>query len=778
LELLDQLVFEGTIARDSGHRYRAVIKPQTERWLGGLSVNARGFGFVAASGKVDVFVPAEAMGGALHGDTVLVEATGRTPKGTEGNIVDVTTRRNPRVAGVIRRKRSGAWLEPDDTRLRGPIVLTAGYKDVQDGVSAVVKITRFPVTWDENPEAEVVLVLGAPGDPVVEVAKILAREQIEEEHPLAAMQEAAAMDARLRKLKPEGREDLRAVPLLTIDPTDARDHDDAVWAESVGDGFRIYVAIADVSEYVQPGTALDEEANRRGCTIYLPDRAIPMLPGALAADLCSLLPEKERYCLCVIAELDAQAQVKSFRVVEGLMKAAALITYDGAAKTLGFTDKPERSAQAEAFKRDLKVLAAVTGKLRRARLKRGALDLDLPEPKVELNDAGGPEKVSRRAGDPGIKKAYQIVEELMLLANELVARWLGKRKCPAIYRVHGKPDPEKLQKLGAVTAMFDAPFDLEGLQNPLGVADWLREIEKHPQRPVLQGMLLRALKQAVYDVVNVGHFGLASDAYLHFTSPIRRYPDLVVHRTVKNALRNQSPEATPEMLEELRAAATHASARERSAMSVEREVVDIYRAILMRDHIGEIFEGTVSAVVGSGVFVSLVEPFVEVLIRFEMLGPDRYELADDELTVVGIRSGDSVRLGDVVMVEIDDVSILRRSVYGRRIAFGDMKYGDSDADPAPRGVLKPGRGNIRPVSRGAAGSQATSGEKAGPRKAGRANTRVEPTADPRRGRQEKVTVASKLRGTAPTRKKKAIGYAAAAGGKDKPKAKPARSKKR
>jgi ribonuclease R len=322
--------------------------------------------------------------------------------------------------------------------------------------------------------------------------------------------------------------------------------------------------------------------------------------------------------------------------------------------------------------------------------------------------------------------------------------------------------------------MFDAPFDLEGLQSPLGVADWLRRIEKHPQRQVLQGMLLRALKQAVYDVVNVGHFGLASDAYLHFTSPIRRYPDLVVHRTVKNILRNQAPEPTPEMLEELRSAATGASARERSAMSVEREVVDIYRAILMRDHIGEIFEGTVTAVVGSGVFVSLVEPFVEVLIRFELLGPDRYELADDELTVVGLRSGDSIRLGDVVMLEIDDVSILRRTVYGRRIAFGDVKYGADDRELVGKRPVKPSRGNIRPVARAAI--PAAIGNKNGAQKAKRGNTRADRSEDPRGKRKEKPTVASKLRGTAIAKTKKTIGYAAADAGKGRGKS--ANSKKR
>ncbi len=725
LELLDQLALEGTIRRESGHRYKAVRRRGGERWAGELSVNPRGFGFVTASGKPDVFVPAEALAGALHGDAVSIEVVGRSHKGTEGRVVEVNARRNPRVAGVIRRKRSSAWLEPDDARVRGPIVLTDGYSGCNDGESGVVKITRFPESIEENPEGEVVAVLGAPGDPVVEVAKILAREQIEEEHPAAAMQEAEALDAKLRKLKLEGREDLRNVPLLTIDPADARDHDDAVWAERIDGGYRVYIAIADVSEYVQPNTALDEEANRRGCTIYLPDRAIPMLPSALAADLCSLLPEQERYCLCAIAELDDNAKVKKYKVVEGLMRAAAMITYDGAARTLGFTEKPKRSPQAEAFKKDLKVLAAVTSKLRRARLKRGALDLDLPEPKIELNEQGAPESVSRRAGDPGIKRAYQIVEELMLLANELVARWLGKKKSPAIYRVHGKPDEEKLMRLGATAELFAAPFDFELLQDPLGVSTWLKRIQKHPQRVVLQNMLLRSLKQAAYDIVNIGHFGLASDAYLHFTSPIRRYPDLVVHRTLKQILRGIPPDKEPAAIEALRAAATNASMRERAAMSVEREVVDVYRAIYMKDQIGEIFEATVSAIVGSGLYVSLDEPFVEVLVRYESLGPDRYEIGDDELSVHGSRSGERIQLGDVMMIEIEDVSILRRATYGRRIAFGDVAEYTPNRPPhhQSRKVRGRKREPVRPgAGRGAGGAPGAKG-KQGPGRGRRSRRR-------------------------------------------------------
>jgi ribonuclease R len=650
---------------------------------GVLSLNPRGFGFVAAAGKDDVFIPPDAIGGAMHGDRVLVVVTNLSARGSEGRIESVVARRNPRVAGVLRRRGRSAWLEPDDSRIRGPVVLGAVPKSAQDGAAAVATITRFPEFANENPEGELLEVLGAPGDPNVEVQKILVREQIEEQHPDAAVREAEAMAARLQRASAEKRRDLRDVPLPTIDPEDARDHDDAVWVEKLGEGYRAYIAIADVSEYVQPESALDNEALERGCTIYLPDRAIPMLPAALAADLCSLLPEQERLTLCVIVELDRDASVVSFEIVEGLMRSHAMLTYGGVAKTLGFTEHGPASTQAEALKKGLRVLDELARKLRRRRMQRGALDLDLPEARVVLDPkTGAPVDVIRRAQDAGVKRAYSMIEELMLLANETVARFLLQKKSPAVYRVHGKPDEQKLERLGLVAQKLGVEIDLESLSDPLGVSRWLTKIQKHPRKNVLEMLLLRSLKQAVYDTKNVGHFGLASEAYVHFTSPIRRYPDVEVHRAVKHLLRGGKPDTSSSALEALGVAATRASTRERAAMDVEREVVDLYRTLLMRDRLGETLEGTVTALVGSGVYVSLDAPFVDVLVRFEGLGPDRYEASEDEISVVGARSGDTVSLGDRMLVTIEDVAVLRRTVYARRIVpEAALKHFD-DARPA------------------------------------------------------------------------------------------------
>ncbi len=701
LDLLDLLAVEGAVVKRPGQRFTLKALPERKRegWSGVLSMNPRRFGFVAAAGRPDVYVAPDGIGGALHGDTVRVVVVNQTARGVEGLIESIETRRNPRVAGTLRRRRNSQWLEPDDARVRGPIVLQPSTIQAKDGAAAVAEITRFPESASENPEGTLLSVLGPAGDPNVEVAKILMREQIEEDHPAAAIQEAESAAARLQRLSLEGRRDLREVPLPTIDPEEARDHDDALWVERVDKGYRAYIAIADVSEYVQPDTALDAEASTRGCTLYLPDRAIPMLPAALAADLCSLLPEKERLCLCVIAELNQKAELISFEVVEGVMRSAAMLTYGGVALALGFTGEGSRSVQAEALRPGLRILDELARKLRKARLKRGALDLDLPEAQVLLDEAtGAPVDVVRRAKDPGVKRAYQMVEELMLLANELVAQWLSTRRSLGVYRVHAAPDPEKLERLGHVAQKLGVKVDLAELQDPLGLSRWLASIAEHPRKTVLESIALRSLKQAFYDIVNIGHFGLASDAYLHFTSPIRRYPDLIVHRLVKSLIRGKKLDNSPAAVESLRGIATHASVRERAAMEVEREVVDLYRVILMRDKIGDEFDGTVTAVVGSGVYVALDAPFVDVLVRLESLGPDRYELSDNDLSIVGQRSGDSLALGDRIRVAIEDVSIVRRQVTARRLitALPRMKRGRKEKPENPRSASNVGAGSRRP----------------------------------------------------------------------------------
>jgi len=685
--VLDDLCWDGSVIALPGQRFRLARTREERRGKeheGSLNVNPRGFGFVSTLDLPDdVFIPSESMAGALHGDTVVIRVVTTSRKGIEGEIVRVVKRKASRVAGVVRKRGRSMWLEPDDSRLRGPIVLRAEHRmRVEDGLAAVATITRFPELPDEHPEGALEAVLGVPGDPNVEVAKVLVREAIEESHPDEAVAEAEAFGGEVHGDALVGREDLTHLPLPTIDPEDARDHDDALWVVRNQDGsYRAWIAIADVSHYVQPSTALDQSAMARGNSIYLPDRAIPMLPRALSSNLCSLLPSVIRLCLCVEIDLDPTAAVTGARIIEGFMRSRAKLTYPGVAHALGLAKSAPPSPEAEEMREDLAVMWDLSRLLRARRMRRGALDFDLPEAKVVLDlETGAPLDVEKRAHDPGVKKAYQLVEELMLLANETVARELVNRKIPTIFRCHAPPNVERLERFVTMCETLDVEFDPEDAADPKRLSTFLKRISNHPQKQVLHSLLLRALKQAIYDITNVGHFGLASTAYLHFTSPIRRYPDLVVHRAVRAMLRKERVDESTAAEEKLRAAAMMASDCERRAMDVEREVVDLYRALYMRAFVGHVYEGTVTAVVGTGVFVAIDKPFVDVLVRLDALGPEPYEVDETGLCVVAPRSGEQIKLGDTMLVQIEDVAILRRSILGRRV-IGEQEEGATEEAP-------------------------------------------------------------------------------------------------
>lgn len=673
-----------------------------------LTANARGFGFVAVPGEDDVFIPEESLGGAMHGDRVRILVTGRNSRGAEGIITGIVARGRLRVSGILRRRGKSAWIEPDDTRIRGPIVL-ATKMDAEgpegnsgnDGDVCIVQITRHPELQNENPEGKILQVLGRPGVLSVEVQKIIGVAGLEEVHSDQAVAEAEAYGLEVPQAMLAGREDLTHLPLPTIDPEDARDHDDAVWVERTpGGGYLAYIAIADVSSYVTPGSKIDEEAKTRGCSVYLPDRAIPMLPRALSSNLCSLLPDVVRLCLCVVVELDGKGEILKTRITRGFMKSQAKLTYGGVARALGFTEEPPRDPKAEAMLDGLKVANELSRMLRGRRMKRGALDFDLPEAKIIWDEDKQPVHVVKRSQDPGMKKAYQLIEELMLLGNEVVATWLVEKNIPSIFRVHLPPDETKLARLVAMCKILGVELDLEDTKEPRKLAALVKRFGEHENATVLHMLLLRSMKQATYEAENRGHFGLASTAYLHFTSPIRRYPDLVVHRAVHKVVLGQRPSTSEEALEELRESALLASQAERKAMEVERDIMDLYRCVIMKQHLGETYTGLITALVGSGAFVAIDEPFVDVLVRFDAMGQEPFELSDDGLRATATRSGDSVAIGDAMMVQIMDAPLERRQVLARRLTAG----GDGEARPArsdARGERRGGgRGDKgRPTSR-------------------------------------------------------------------------------
>ncbi len=677
------------------------VRLETSEREGLLTVNPRGFGFVGTGAEeADIFVGGDSLGGAMHGDRVLVRIIRRTARGTEGAVEKVLERSMTRVGGVLRRRGRSAWVEPDDPRMRGPITLESAVDQMgpegnsgNDGDAVVVRIVRYPDLPDELPLGKLEAVLGRPGNIRVETHKILIVGGIDELHSADAVGEAEAYGETVPLEMLEGREDLTHLPLPTIDPEDARDHDDAVWVErSSRGGYTAWIAIADVSAYVRPGTAIDAEAKMRGCSIYLPDRAIPMLPRALSSNLCSLLPDVIRLCLCAEIELDSKGAVTRMRVIRGFMKSQAKLTYSGVARALGLTTKALYEPKAEALRDGLAVAYELSRKLRGRRLKRGALDFDLPEAKITLDPTSGePIGISKRAQDSGMKQGYQLIEELMLLANESIAGWLFSSQIPAIYRIHLPPDATKLERFAKLCETLGLDFDPESVSDPKGMSELLKSHADHPSATVLNMLLLRSLKQATYDVDNLGHFGLAAKSYLHFTSPIRRYPDLVVHRIVHSVLLNDKAHKSGKTLETLRDAASTASLAERRVMEIEREVVNLYRAMYMRNKIGERFVGNVTGVTGSGIYVVLDEPFVDVFIRTDDLGPGNFEVDEEAMRLVASKTGDAIGLGDSVELEIIDVSVTRRTVYGKRLGGGSMAGESRDGGKSGKQKEKKGK---------------------------------------------------------------------------------------
>lgn len=683
LRILDDMVFNGVVTA-RGKKFKLDARAQKiasgsekKALQGVVTVNPRGFGFVkldAESGKAskesgDVFIPEENLGGAMHGDTVEVRVVSRSARGMEGRIERIVTRGRLRVVGTLRRRRDQAWVEPDDTRVRGPITLSAKMDQQggegnsgNDGDAVIIRITRFPEFDGEHPEGTLEAVLGRPGELSVEVRKLLAMSEIREVHGEGAVRMAESFGFEVPAAMLEGRVDLTAVPLPTIDPEDARDHDDAVWVDRTREGgYLAHIAIADVASYVTPDTPLDDEAKARGCSLYLPDRAIPMLPRALSSNLCSLLPNVIRLCLCCKVTLDSEGKVLAVELIRGYMNSRAKLTYGGVARTLGLTEDGDKVPEAEAMKDGLAVAYELSRALRARRRERGALDFDLPEAKFTLNAEGKPEAIEKRGSDPGVRRAYELIEELMILANECVARWLIERNVPTVFRVHAPPDATKIDKLASMCEHLGIPFDPEETKSPRALSGLLTRFSQHELSHVLNNLLLRSMKQAIYDVDNIGHFGLASEAYAHFTSPIRRYPDVTVHRQVHRLIEKSGEKVERATMKE---AADASSLNERRAMEVERDIADLYKCFYMRDRVNEKFTATVSAVTGGGLFLTIDSPFVDVFIKYEDLGDD-FSPDDDGLRASS--GSESIQLGDAIEVQITDVSVTRRTTYARRV---------------------------------------------------------------------------------------------------------------
>jgi ribonuclease R len=650
---------------------------------GRLTIHARGFGFVVTDvPDADVFVAPFAMSNAMHGDRVRVRAY-PSPKGFDGQVIEVLERATHFVGGQLRLLGRGAFVEVDDDRIKVRVEVDGALPSgARDGQGVIAKVVEYPEQPGDALRVQVVETFDAAQLAEFEIKRVLLSNGVQEGFPDDVVAEAQAYADHVTAEDREGRVDLREVELLTIDPDDARDHDDAVWAERLPDGYRVLIAIADVSHYVREGTALDREALARGCTIYLPSRAIPMLPRELSSELASLLPRKDRLALAVEVELDRSGAVRSHRFLECVMRSAARLSYGGVARALGLTEEPQRQPGAESRLPLLQTLLEVAKLLGAHRKSRGSLDFDLPEPKVKLDpETGAPLAVEKSRSDPGVRVAYNMIEELMLLANEVVAADLSERKMAAIYRVHGAPTEEKLRAFAELARSLGFPLDADVAEKPGKLSRFLASVAGTPHAALLGYLMLRAMQQATYTTDNRGHFGLAAENYVHFTSPIRRYPDLAVHRLVRKIARGEQVRGK-KLEASLQMQAAESSRLERRAMVIEREVVDLYRAILMRERIGEVFDATITGITEHGVYAAIDSPCVDVMCRATALFPDRYEVDQFGTRLYGVHSGASYALFDKLRVKIDDVSLARRRISAVPVNITEAR-GEQAARPAP-----------------------------------------------------------------------------------------------
>jgi ribonuclease R len=633
--------------------------------VGTLTRHRDGYGFVARLDRQgdDVFVPPDEAGKALDGDLVRVEIV-PAPRGrTMGRIVEVVERRRRWLLGTYHARSRSSFVVPLDVELEGYVGVPETTL-AQDG--EVVKVALDPGTGKLS--GRVMERVGRPGDPRVEVLKVAYAKGFSDLFPEDVQAEAAGVPDHVRPEDRRGRRDLTSLRLVTIDGEDARDFDDAVYVERVrgkgGARYRLVVAIADVAHYVRPGSALDAEAVRRGTSVYFPAQVLPMLPERLSNGICSLNPAVDRLCMVADLLIDDHGQPVSAELYEGVMRSAARCTYTEVARVLAGEKVPHR----EAFRKDFELMAELQAKLTAMRARRGAIDFDLPESKVVLGDDGRVVAIERRPRN----RAHRVVEEFMLAANEAVARQFSARDLPTIYRVHGLPDEEKLDAFRKLARAhgFEVP---DGPLGPKQLNALLHEFEGHAQQRALNQLLLRAMMQALYTAENIGHYGLAAEHYLHFTSPIRRYPDLMVHRLLKEAwAHGQAPGKLPTRdLEEI---ATLASERERAAMQAEREISAFYAALFMQDKVGERFRGVVASVVEFGLFVEIEPWFVEGLVKLTDLG-EGFELDPELHALVQSRTGRAFRVGDRVDVEVASASPARRQIDLRLVEAGEVVEG-------------------------------------------------------------------------------------------------------
>ncbi len=656
-EVLEELLSEGKLEITKRGRYR---KPEAQYVTGIFIGNPRGFGFVEAEGREeDLFIPESFVNGAFPGDTVQAALLpGKRGRRQEAEIVRVLERSRSQIVGTYQKSNTFGFVLPDDTRITADIfVPQERSKGAVNGHKVVVEITDYGGA-EKKPEGRITEILGHVNDPGVDILSVVKGYDLPLAFPEQTLRQAERVSKPVTDADMAGRLDLRDVDMVTIDGEDAKDLDDAVSLSMEGDVYCLGVHIADVSNYVQENSALDREAKKRGTSVYLVDRVIPMLPHALSNGICSLNAGEDRLALSCMMKLDQSGQMLDYKIAETVIHVNRRMSYTD---VRGILEEKDEALTAEyrelvpMFER----MAQLASILRKKRKQRGSIDFDFPETKIILSPSGDPLEIRPYERNTATK----LIEDFMLLANETVAQHFHWQEMPFLYRTHDNPDPEKIRTLAAFIRNFGYSLKLSGNDiHPKELQKLLGKIDGTPQEALISRLTLRSMKQARYTTENTGHFGLASSFYCHFTSPIRRYPDLQIHRIIKDQLRGRLEQGRIGHYEGiLPEVAKHSSQMERRADEAERETEKLKKVQFMENHIGEVFEGVISGVTGWGVYVEL-ENTVEGMIRAADLPGDFFYYDEENYEMVGEKTGKRYKLGEKLAVQVKETDRRNRTI--------------------------------------------------------------------------------------------------------------------
>ena len=659
-EILDCLFSAGKIELDRRGR---ICLPKENIVVGNFMATQRGFGFVRVENQEDdIFIPESGCKNAFHGDTVKVRLTGHgghSGRRKEGEVIQIVQRAVTRVVGTFSRNKRITFVIPDDGKFTSDIYIPKGATlDAVQGHKVVVEITSYGDA-KKNPEGQVIQILGHQNDPGVDILSIVKSFGLPEEFSEDVMHQVAQVPERVDSRDCAGRVDIRSLDTVTIDGEDAKDLDDAITIQKKEDGtYELGVHIADVSHYVTEHSALDREAIRRGTSVYLVDRVIPMLPHKLSNGICSLNAGEDRLALSCFMSIDSKGQVMSHRIAETVVNVTERMSYTDVNDILT-NHKEETCKRYESLIPMFEQMKELATILRKNRKKKGSIDFDFPECKIKLDKNGHPVDILPYERNIATK----IIEEFMLLANQTVAEEYFWQEIPFVYRTHEYPDLEKIQDLARMTASFGHHIKVGREEvHPREIQKLIEEIEGTEEEAFLSRLTLRSMKRAQYTTVNTGHFGLATQYYCHFTSPIRRYPDLQIHRIIKENIRHGiSAKRYAHYEEILPGIAKSCSDRERVADDAEREVDKLKKAEYMADYIGHSFHGVVSGVTSWGIYVELPNT-VEGMVRLADMDDDQYEFEEEKYRVKGHYTGKEYRMGQNVTVQVVRVDKLTRTI--------------------------------------------------------------------------------------------------------------------